>query len=150
MEQWTYAAGLILGTLLVLAVIFVLIFKDRKVGMGEAFLVVVGAFLVGLTLWAEVKLTLGPEGLQAEFDLMKERVGILQEANVTLNHQVETMAVAAEAEREQFVELTRVLQEQDVASPQSLERIRGGVMEVPMVDRELLRVTRERLEIPPP
>ena len=71
-------------------------------------------------------------------------------ANLTLNDQVETMAVPAESEREQFVELTRVLQEQDVGSPQSLERIRGGVMEAPVVDRELLRVTQERLEIPPP
>ena len=150
MEQWTYAAGLILGSLLVLAVIFVLIFRDRKVGMGEAFLVVVGAFLVGLTLWARVKFSFGPEGWQAEFERMQQRVETLRVANLTLNDQVETMAVAAESEREQFVELTRVLQEQEVVNPQRLEMIRGGVMEAPVVDRDLLRRTRERLEIPPP
>lgn len=60
------------------------------------------------------------------------------------------MATAAESERQQFVELTRVLQEQEVANPQRLERIRGEVMEAPVVDRDLLRATRERLENPPP
>lgn len=149
MEQWTYIVGLILGSLLVLAVVIVMLFKDRKIGMGEAFVAVIGVFLISLTIWARVKISFGPEGWEAEFDRMQRQVETLRMANLTLNDQVETMAAAAETERRQFVELTRVLQEQDVASPQSLEMIRGEILEGPVVDRELLRVTREQLEVPP-
>lgn len=68
MDTWTaatYAAGLILGTLLVLTVI-VLAFKNRKVGVGESFLVAMGVFMISFTLWARVKITFGPEGWQAD------------------------------------------------------------------------------------
>lgn len=148
MEQWTYAAGLILGSLLILTVV-ILAFKNSKVGMGEAFLVAMGSFLVGLTLWAKFNIEFGPGGLKAQFEQMQHQVNTLTETNLDLNKQVETMAIAADTERRQFAALTEVLQERNVVSPQSLEMIRGEVMSVPVVDRDRLRINREILERPP-
>ncbi len=56
------------------------------------------------------------------------------------------MAVAADTERTQVGELTRVLQEQQVGDPERLEMIRGEILAPPMVDRDLLRLNRVRLE----
>lgn len=148
MEQWAYLVGLVLGSLLILSVIFLTV-KNRKVGMGEAFLVVMGVFLVGLTLWANVKISLSLDGLLAEFNQVKEQVETLSVANLTLNEQVETIAVAAEKEREQVIELTHVLQDQGVANPERLEMIRGEISSVPVVDRSLLRNSRDLVRRPP-
>lgn len=149
MEQWTYATGLILGSLLILSVVYVFATKKGEVKMGEAFLVVMGAFLVGLTLWARVTISLGPEGLEAEFERLQEQIETVRMVNVSLNDQIETMAGAVETERRQVAELTRVLQEQQIGDPQELERIRSQILEVPVIDRDLLRTSRERLEPPP-
>lgn len=151
MEFWTnatYAAGLILGTLLILSVI-VLAFKNRKVGVGESFMVVMGVFMISFTLWARVKVSFGPEGWQAEFERMQKQVETLRTANLNLNQQIETIAVAAEIERSQIVALTEVLQERRVGNPESLEIIRGQLREAPTVNRDMLHSNREMLERPP-
>jgi uncharacterized protein YlxW (UPF0749 family) len=144
MEQWTYLVGLVLGSLLILTVIS-LALRNRKIGVGESFLVAMGIFLVGLSLWARVKISVGPEGWQAEFERMQKKVDALQESNVTLNEQVETMAIAVETERAQVVELTRVLEEQSVVDPRRLEMIRREIMSVPLADPEALRSNRDRI-----
>ena len=64
MDIWTaatYAVGLILGTLLIVSVI-ALAFRNRKVGVGESFLVLMGVFMISFTLWARVKVS-APERL---------------------------------------------------------------------------------------
>ena len=144
----TYAAGLILGTLLILTVI-ALAFKNKKVGVGESFLVVMGVFMISFTLWARVKVSFGPEGWQAEFERMQKQVETLRMANLNLNQQIETIADASEVERNQIVALTEVLQEREVVNPQSLEMIRGELRRAPPVDRDMLHSTREMVERPP-
>ena len=151
MDTWTaatYAAGLILGTLLVFTVI-ALAFKNRRVGMGESFLVVMGVFMISFTLWARVKITFGPEGWQAEFEKMQQQVETLRIANLNLNEQIETIAVANEIERRQIVALTEVLQERRVVNPESLEMIRGELMRAPTVNRDMLHSERELMKRPP-
>lgn len=151
MDTWTaasYAAGLILGTLLILTVI-ALAFKNRKVGVGESFLVVMGVFMISFTLWARVKVSFGPEGWQAEFERMQQQVETLRMANLNLNEQIETVADATEVGRNQIVALTEVLQERHVVNPESLEMIRGKLRSAPTVNRDLLHSNREMIERPP-
>jgi hypothetical protein len=151
MESWTaatYAVGLILGTLLVLTVIS-LALRNKKVGIGEGFLVVMGVVLIGLTLWARVNISFGPEGWKVELERMQQQVNDLRTANLNLNQQIETMAVAAEIERNQIVALTETLQERQIVNPEPLEMIRGELRRAPTVDRDMLHRNRERLERPP-
>lgn len=151
METWTsatYAVGLILGSLLVLTVI-ALAFKNHKVGVGESFLVVMGVFMISFTLWARVKISFGPEGWQAEFERMQKQVENLRMANLNLNEQIETIAVASEIERNQIVALTEALQERRVVSPESLEVIRGELRRAPPVNRDMLHSNRELMKRPP-
>ena len=150
MDTWTaasYAAGLILGTLLILTVI-ALAFKNRKVGVGESFLVVMGVFMISFTLWTRVKITFGPEGWQAEFERMQKQVETLRMANLNLNEQIETIAVANEIERSQIVALTEALQERRAVNPEALEMIRGELRRAPIVNREMLHSNRELMERP--
>jgi hypothetical protein len=151
MEFWTnasYAAGLVLGSLLILTVI-ALAFKNRKVGVGESFLVVMGVFMISFTLWARVKISFGPEGWQAEFERMQKQVETLRTANLNLNEQIETIAVANEIERGQIVALTEVLQERRIVNPESLEMIRGNLSRAPTVNRDMLHSERELMKRPP-
>jgi len=152
MDPWsaaTYAAGLILGTLLILTVI-ALALKNRKVSVGECFLVVMGVFMISFTLWARVQISFGPEGWQAEFERMQKQVETLRMANLNLNEQIETIAVANEIERNQIIALTEALQERRVVNPESLERIRGELRRSPKVNRDMLHSQRELLVRPSP
>lgn len=152
MDPWsaaTYAAGLILGTLLILTVI-ALAFKNRKVGVGESFLVVMGVFMISFTLWARVQISFGPEGWQAEFERMQKQVETLRTANLNLNEQIETIANANEIERNQIITLTEALQERRVVNPESLEMIRGELRRAPTVNRDMLHSQRELLVRPSP
>jgi hypothetical protein len=108
-----------------------------------------GVFMISFTLWARVKVSFGPEGWQAEFERMQQQVETLRMANLNLNQQIETIAVASEVERNQIVALTEVLQEREVVNPQSLEMIRRDLRRAPAVDRDMLHSTREMVERPP-
>ncbi|HEY3302914.1 MAG TPA: hypothetical protein VGL70_05185 [Candidatus Binatia bacterium] len=143
----TFIVGLILGTLAVGSACYVWVLH-RAFGVGGGSLSVVGFALVGLSIWSSVKIQVSEGGLQAEFQRLSRQVQAVAQANETVTQEVKKIGETTEIGKRQFVELTRVLEAQQVAKPNQLENIRRPILTAPTVDvKRLDKATRDAMRV---
>jgi len=133
----TYIVGIGLGILAVASACYVWV-SHQTFGVGGCTLSVVGLVLVGLSIWSGVKIKVGEGGLEAEFQRLSRQVEAVAQANETVIQEVKKIATVTETGKQQFIELTRVLEAQRVAKPTQLENIRKPVLTAPTVDLKRL------------
>lgn len=139
METWAFIVGLVIGTIAVLGATWVWV-KDKKYGIGGGSLTVVGAVLIGMSVWGQIRIKVTESGV--ELDLFRETV----EAVSAVAAEVDTMARAVEASREQFIRLTRELEQRAVLPSAALQPIRRSVEVLPAVNHARLDSARATLD----
>lgn len=72
-EELAFLAGIIMGSVLLLAVSWVWI-KKQVLGGGGIIMSLVGLALVGLVVWSSIRIEASPEGLSAEFERQLRQV----------------------------------------------------------------------------
>ncbi len=106
-------AGVILGSLMLLSVIWVWMSKQHF-QLGGTLLSIFGTVLIGLSVFSSVTIKIGDD-LLVEFNALQEEVDTLRDNNDALIAEVSTIAQTTEIQRQQFIALGESLQTQ---SPQ--------------------------------
>lgn len=117
-ERMALIAGLVLGSamLLIVSVLFLL---GRPFGLGGVTLTLVGALMVGLSIWSSVQIRVSPEGgFEANFELFKKEV----REEVTSIHN-DTKGVVDELTEFKGEMRTSLLK---TVSPETLQKLKQG------------------------
>ena len=144
-ETTAFIVGIILGTLTIGSAAYVWI-RNQNFGMGGSVLSVVGLALVGLSIWSTVKIEVSAEGLQAEFKRLESQLNTVAQANQEVTQEVKNVADTAQRSKEQFVELTRVLEERGTLDSEKKTEILKPVLEAPPIDVKRLNMAAEKLK----
>lgn len=145
MEDWVYVVGLIMGAVALGSACWVWL-RKQTFGVGGGMLSLVGVILIGLSLWANVKVEVSAEGLKAEFERMERRLDAMAEANVSVSEEVRNLATVTETHRSQFVKLTESLERQQTLAPEILAPIRREVEAAPRIDERHLTTAIQQLQ----
>ena len=90
-ESTVFVSGLVLGSLIVLAVIFSYL-KGRKIGLTDLLLALIGVVLVSLSLWQTMRLSSDGKGVNFEFSKLEKKIenntGTISDTTKNLNSQV--------------------------------------------------------------
>ncbi len=143
MEKWAFIVGLAIGSIAVLSACWVWV-RKQAYGMGGGALSLVGAVLIGMSVWGHVRLGVSEAGL--EFEVLKRQVEETAEAARLVAEQVDEVGRAVETSRESFVNLTRALQGRRGLPPAALEAIRDDLMRAPGFDPTRLDSARVLLD----
>ena len=91
LESIVFVSGLVLGSLIVLAVIFSYL-KGRKIGLTDLLLALIGVVLVSLSLWQTMRLSSDGKGVNFEFSKLEKKIenntGTISDTTKNLNSQV--------------------------------------------------------------
>ncbi|MDO3379142.1 hypothetical protein [Geoalkalibacter halelectricus] len=132
-----FVVGLVLGTLAILSVCWVWI-KRQILGTGGAMLSLVGVLLVGLSVWSSARFAISPEGFEAEFSRLEQRVNEVAHSSNALREEVLAVAENVETSRTQFLHLTEALETRRALPPQTLEEVRRPLLTLPSVEPQQL------------
>ncbi len=154
-EDLAFLAGIVMGSILLLAVSWVWI-RKQVLGAGGVTMSFVGVTLVGLTVWSSVRIQASPDGLLAEFDRRLESLtetveevdSNLQEVvetNISFSRDIESLASSVNTNGQQFVTLTRELQTAGALNAAPLNDLRQNI-QTPAIRTDDLRIRREALQ----
>ena len=132
-ENLAFLAGIIVGSLLLIAVGWVWLTK-QVCGVGGLGLGVIGVGLVGLTIWRTITLEISEEGITARFETLEKKIdGVQQEVKATTDvslaaaSELNTLISQVNANQEQFVALTRELASGPAIPGPRLDEIRETI-----------------------
>jgi hypothetical protein len=161
-EELAFLAGIILGSIQLLAVSWVWVQK-QVLGMGGITMSFVGVALVGLALWSSIRIEASPDGFIAEFQQELEQLNrSVQEVgdqvdevdadlrnvvstNIAFNRDLEELNTTLATNSRLFVSLTDELERSSTVNNAPLTRLRESVV-VPNVQEMEIRSRRETLE----
>lgn len=69
--------GLVFGSIMLSAVCWVYV-KHQHFGTGGSVLTIFGVVLLGLSVWKTVELSISPEGIDARFSKIEEKIGAVE------------------------------------------------------------------------
>jgi hypothetical protein len=138
METWTYVIGLIIGSVAVLAVIFVYV-KDRTFGTGGTALSLVGVILLGLSIWSDIQISVNKEGVDARFETIERNIEMIANTSADLTKEVDKVANNVQKSNTQFLELTNTLNSRKVISPDQRNQLQSPIRTAVPLDRKVLR-----------
>lgn len=169
-EDLAFLAGIIMGSIILLAVSWVWISK-QVLGASGVTLSVVGVTLVGLTVWSSVRIEASPDRLLAEFQRELDEVNEsidevdnqLQDvsadveqvgnslnevvaANILFSENIESLATSVESSRRQILTLTDALDTARTVPAAQLNEIRQQINQTETVPTNPLRINREALQ----
>ena len=167
LEDLAILAGIVMGSLILLAVIAVY-WRDQKFGYAGTVMSIMGITLIGLTVWRTVTIEITEDGIvavfQSQIDELNAMVASVDsdvqsaiELNLAVADSINTLATRVQTTDAQFVVLTQELERQNTVPRDRLGAIRQPVLEatdVPIADiEERSRIIRElprfRLEVAP-
>jgi hypothetical protein len=64
MQSWSYAVGIVMGSVAVVSASYVWV-KHQRFGVGGAFLSFVGVVLLGLSVWSRARVEISEDGVLA-------------------------------------------------------------------------------------
>lgn len=137
MDTVVYAVGLAMGSVMLGSVCYVWV-RKQQLGIGGGFLSAMGVVLLGLSVWTGVSVEVTKGGIKADFDRLQERLDEVTEANQIVSEQVQNIAQSTEANRSQFVQLTRVLEADVAPAAPVFRQLRERMVTVPQVDLQQL------------
>ncbi|MCH9647132.1 MAG: hypothetical protein K0U98_02770 [Deltaproteobacteria bacterium] len=148
MESVVYAVGLAMGSVMLGSVCYVWV-RKQQLGMGGGFLGAMGVVLLGLSVWTGVSVEVSKSGIKADFERLQGRLDEVTEASQVVSEQVQNIAQSTEANRSQFVQLTRVLEADTTPTAPVLRQLRERMVAVPQVNHQELERASRTLQVSP-
>ena len=122
MQSWSYAVGMIMGSVAVVSASYVWV-KHQRFGMGGAFLSFVGVVLLGLSVWSRARVEISEEGLLAEFERLQQRLEEVTRTNERVQQNLDSFQIRLTAGERQFLAMARVLRDKRLITGGDLEQI---------------------------
>ncbi len=122
MQSWSYAVGMIMGSVAVVSASYVWV-KHQRFGVGGAFLSFVGVVLLGLSVWSRARVEISEGGLLAEFERLQQRLEEVTRTNERVQQNLDSFQIRLTADERQFLEMARVLRDKRLITGGDLERV---------------------------
>lgn len=145
MQRWAYITGIVCGLGLIGSVVFVYV-TTREIAIPGLGLSLVGALLVGMSIWSSVKIKIDQTGVDAEFRRLQGQVNKIAEAAAEVSEEVTKIARVTEANRSYFAEVDNFFETHEEPPPERLSRFRDQVLDAPLIDLQRLDSAKLRLE----
>ncbi len=137
MEQWVYVVGLVLGTFAIVAACGVWV-RKQLFGAGGTVLSLVGLILVGLSVWKSVEISVTEGTVSVRLERLEQDLAEVTGANLAMAQELEKVANALTTTKQQFVQLTHVLENRGTLAPEVSRELRTPVDRLPTLDRARL------------
>jgi len=135
LPDWVIVCGLLLGSVAVISAAWVWV-RHRVFGSGGSVLSVVGVILIGLSIWKNVEVRAGADGIEWKFEQLQSRIAETEsrvaEAESKAAEAVEQGRLAvrnAELARDNLIHLTDELRSQAVLEPGQIDELRNRIRE---------------------
>ena len=122
MQSWSYAVGMLMGSVAVVAASYVWV-KHQRFGVGGAFLSFVGVVLVGLSVWSRARIEISEGGLLAEFERLQQQLEEVTRTSDRVQRNLDSLHIRLTAGEQQFLAMTRVLKDRRLITGSDLERV---------------------------
>jgi cell division FtsZ-interacting protein ZapD len=128
MQSWSYAVGMIMGSVAVVSASYVWV-KHQRFGIGGAFLSFVGVVLLGLSVWSRARVEISEDGVLAEFERIQQRLEDVTRTNDRVQRDLDSLQIRLTASEQQFLAMARVLRDKSLITGVDLKRVTapGGV-----------------------
>ncbi len=122
MQSWSYAVGMIMGSVAVVSASYVWV-KHQRFGIGGAFLSFVGVVLLGLSVWSRARVEISEDGVLAEFERIQQRLEDVTRTNDRVQRDLDSLQIRLTASEQQFLAMARVLRDKSLITGVDLKRI---------------------------
>ena len=122
MQSWSYAVGMLMGSVAVVSASYVWV-KYQRFGVGGAFLSFVGVVLLGLSVWSRARIEISEDGLLAEFERLQEQLEEVSRTTELVQRNLDSLHVRLTTGEQQFLEMTQVLRDRRLISGGDLEQL---------------------------
>ncbi len=122
MQSWSYAVGMLIGSVAVVSASYVWV-KHQRFGMGGAFLSFVGVVLLGLSVWSRARIEISEAGLLAEFERLQQQLDDVSRTTELVQGNLDSIHIRLTAGEQQFLEMARVLRDKRLITGGDLERL---------------------------
>jgi hypothetical protein len=122
MQSWSYAVGMIMGSVAVVSASYVWV-KHQRFGIGGAFLSFVGVVLLGLSVWSRARVEISEDGVLAEFERLQQRLEAVTRINDRVQLDLDSLQIRLTAGEQQFLAMARVLRDKSLITGVDLKRV---------------------------
>ena len=122
MQSWSYAVGMIMGSVAVVSASYVWV-KHQRFGIGGAFLSFVGVVLLGLSVWSRARVEISEDGVLAEFERIQQRLEDVTRTNDRVQRDLDSLQIRLTASEQQFLAMARVLRDKSLITGVELKRV---------------------------
>ena len=122
MQSWSYAVGMIMGSVAVVSASYVWV-KHQRFGIGGAFLSFVGVVLLGLSVWSRARVEISEDGVLAEFERIQQRLEAVTRTNDRVQRDLDSLQIRLTASEQQFLAMARVLRDKSLITGVDLKRV---------------------------
>ncbi len=122
MQSWSYAVGMIMGSVAVVSASYVWV-KHQRFGIGGAFLSFVGVVLLGLSVWSRARVEISEDGVLAEFERLQQRLEAVTRINDRVQLDLDSLQIRLTAGEQQFLAMARVLRDKSLITGVELKRV---------------------------
>lgn len=122
MQSWSYAVGMIMGSVAVVSASYVWV-KHQRFGIGGAFLSFVGVVLLGLSVWSRARVEISEDGVLAEFERIQQRLEDVTRTNDRVQRDLDSLQIRLTASEQQFLAMARVLRDKSLITGVDLKRV---------------------------
>ena len=122
MQSWSYAVGMIMGSVAVVSASYVWV-KHQRFGIGGAFLSFVGVVLLGLSVWGRARVEISEDGVLAEFERIQQRLEDVTRTNDRVQRDLDSLQIRLTAGEQQFLAMARVLRDKSLITGVELKRV---------------------------
>jgi len=122
MQSWSYAVGMIMGSVAVVSASYVWV-KHQRFGIGGAFLSFVGVVLLGLSVWSRARVEISEDGVLAEFERIQQRLEDVTRTNDRVQRDLDSLQSRLTASEQQFLAMARVLRDKSLITGVDLKRV---------------------------
>ena len=144
--------GMVFGAIMIASVCFVYV-KSSTLDVGGTALCLVGALLIGMSVWSTAQIEVSPGGLKLQVEQLQDKVeeverntqeisdGVdqVRTATRTLSTELADVAVTAQTGNRQIVQLSESLLRRQAIDPAEAEAIRERIETTPQLDPNQIR-----------
>ena len=113
MQSWSYAVGMLIGSVAVVSASYVWV-KHQRFGVGGAFLSFVGVVLLGLSVWSRARIEISEDGVLAEFERLERQVEEVARTNIRVQGKLDSLQVRLTTGERQFMAMARILRDKSL------------------------------------
>jgi len=140
MDDVSYLAGILLGSLIVILVGLVY-YRTQKTSPATLGLALIAVALIGLPVWAKVSLQLGQ--FKADFE---RRLDSVEQVTTTLAEEVPKIATVTELNRQFAEQAVHAIQTEQAPSPAELQMFKERLQRMPTIRVDSLNAISRRVQ----